>query len=58
MDVGTDDHFVTRVDFRDPDFPHLIYRIQSARWHGALSHARDDEDQRITLASRFTIVDI
>lgn len=46
VEIGTEDHFVTRVDFQDVAYPHLVYRIQSARWHGAVSHARDDAHQK------------
>ncbi|CAN5869167.1 hypothetical protein BH23ACT5_BH23ACT5_12580 [soil metagenome] len=58
VSIGTDDHFVTRVDFQDDTYPHLVYRIQSARWHGALSHARDDHQEAAQLAGRFTVIDI
>src|SRR5690606_10929035 len=57
-EIGTEDHFVTRVDFQDVAYPHLVYRIQSARWHGAVSHARDDAHQKDELMGRFEIVDI
>lgn len=57
VNIGTQDEFVTRVDFRDRQFPWIIYRIQSPRWHGARSHAQDDIDQTERLAG-FTIVDI
>src|SRR5690606_9199547 len=42
----------------DVAYPHLVYRIQSARWHGAVSHARDDARQEKELAGHFEIVDI
>lgn len=58
VEIGDDDHFVTRVDFQDVDYPKLVYRIQSARWHGAVSHARDDADQKRQLEKRFEVVDI
>lgn len=58
VEIGDGDHFVTRVDFQDVDFPHIVYRIQSARWHGAVSHARDDEEQKRRLDARFDVVDI
>lgn len=58
VEIGTEDHFVTRVDFQDVAYPHLVYRIQSARWHGAVSHARDDARQEKELAGHFEIVDI
>lgn len=57
VEIGDEDHFVTRVDFQDADFPHIVYRIQSARWHGAVSHARDDEEQKGRL-SHFDVVDL
>lgn len=57
VNIGNEDQFVTRVDFRDLDYPWLVFRIQSARWHGALSHARDDADQIDRLAG-FTVIDI
>lgn len=58
VEIGDDDYFVTRVDFQDVDFPQIVYRIQSARWHGAVSHARDDAAQKTRLAGRFDMVDI
>jgi hypothetical protein len=58
VEIGDDDHFVTRVDFRDIQFPELVYRIQSARWHAAVSHARDDARQLEALQERFHVVDV
>jgi hypothetical protein len=58
VNIGDDDHFVTRIDFRDVQFPELVYRIQSARWHGAVSHARDDARQLEALQRRFHVVDV
>lgn len=59
VNIGGEHAFITRVDFRDVKYPHLIYRIQSARWHSARSHREDDASQRSSLEKAgFTVLDI
>jgi len=57
--VGSENAFLTRVDFRDELYSQLVYRVQSERWHTAVSHARDDSAQLQALVDAgFHVVDI
>lgn len=55
VDVGTNEAWVGRVDFRHPDLPILV-EIDSATYHGSLTDQRSDEARREKLQAAGWVV--